>query len=112
MVGSAVDKGVSWGYYEAQGGGEAEDIDAAIRQKSEAFMEKASKWNYDNFMANANPEEKQTVVDRMKALSRDESFGSNYYRLHEGDNYVKNISDEDLIKEYFKLDARISMFGE
>lgn len=112
MVGSAVDKGVSWGYYEAQGGGEAEDIDAAIRQKSEAFIEKASKQNYDNFMANANPEEKQTVVDRMKALSRDESFGSNYYRIHEGDNYVKNISDEDLIKEYFKLEARAQMFGE
>lgn len=112
MIGSAVDKGVSWGYYEAQGGGEAEDIDAAIRQRSDAFIEKASKQNYDNFMANANPEEKQTIVDRMKALSRDESFGSNYYRLHEGDNYVKNISDEDLIKEYYKLDARISMFGE
>lgn len=112
MIGSAVDKGVSWGYYESQGGEEAEDIDATIRQKSDAFIEKASKQNYENFIANTNSEEKQTIVDRMKALSRDENFGSNYYRLHEGDNYVKNVSDEDLIKEYFKLDARVSMFGE
>ena len=57
-------------------------------------------------MAHANPEEKQTIVDRMKALSRDKSFGSNYYRIHEGDDYTKNVSDDELIKEYFKLEAR------
>ena len=112
MVGSIVDKGVSWGYYKAQGGGEAEDIDATIRQKSDAFIEKASKQEYDKFMAENNPKKKRDIVNKMKALSRDERFGSNYYRLHEGDNYVKNVSDEELIKEYFKLEARTAMFGE
>lgn len=112
MVGSIADKGISWGYYKAKGGDEAEDIDADIRETSDNFVEKASRQEYEEFMANANQEEKQATVDRMKSLSRDEVFGSNYYRLHEGDNYVKNVSDEDLIKEYYKLKARASMFGE
>ena len=112
MVGSIADKGISWGYYKAKGGDETEDIDADIRETSDNFVEKASRQEYEKFMANTNQEEKQDIVNKMKSLSRDERFGSSYYRLHEGDNYVKNVSDEDLIKEYYKLKTRASMFGE
>lgn len=114
MVGSMGDEAASWIYYKSKGGGEAEDIDATIRKKANSYIEKVADADpeYQELIASNDDKKKESIVKTMKALSRDEKFGSNYYRLHEGDSYTKNVTDDELIKEYYKLKARTKLFGE
>lgn len=112
MIGSLGDTAASAVYYYGHGGSGKEDIDDKIRAASDAYITKYSKKDYDSFMVNATKEQKKEKVDLMKALSRDKENGSNYFKLHEGDSYTKNVTDDELIKEYFKYKTREDLFGK
>lgn len=96
-----------------RGESSAEDEDKKLNEISNKFVSTLAAKYRAIFESKPEGEEayqkqRKEIIEQMKSMS-DEL--SPYYKLHKGDHYTNNVTDEDLINQFFTFMANGNVFG-
>lgn len=96
-----------------EGESSAEDEDKFFNEMSNTFVSTLASKYRAIFESKPDGEEayqkqRKEIIKQMKSMS-DEL--SPYYKLHKGDHYTNNVTDEDLINQFFTFMTNGNVFG-